>query len=177
MGSHRVGHDWSDLAAAAAASKWSKVKWKSLSCVWFFVISWTVALQAPLSMEFSRQEYWSGLPFPFPGGLPDPGIEPGPLAFQADSLPSEPQGKSNEVNWDINISGENAFRLSAWHTSSIAHYSHPQWLPRPHPWGERQEQGPRGKRKKSRNLFSSHCFPSRAQGLAGFPLCYDFPLL
>ena len=44
-------------------------------------------------MEFSRQEYWSGLPFPFPGDLPDPGIEPGSLALQADSLPYEPQGK------------------------------------------------------------------------------------
>ena len=44
-------------------------------------------------MEFSRQEYWSGLPFPSPGDLPDPGIEPGSPALQADSLPSEPPGK------------------------------------------------------------------------------------
>ena len=49
-----------------------------------------VAHQAPLSMEFSRQEYWSGLPFPTPGDLPDPGIEPGSPALQADSLLSEP---------------------------------------------------------------------------------------
>ena len=41
-------------------------------------------------MEFSREEYWGGLPFPSPGYLPDPGVEPGSLAFQADSLPSEP---------------------------------------------------------------------------------------
>ena len=54
---------------------------------------WTVACQAPLSMEFSRQEYWSGLPFPSSGDLPDPGIEPGSPAFQADSLTSEPSGK------------------------------------------------------------------------------------
>ena len=47
----------------------------------------------PLSLGFPRQEYWSGLPFPSPGDLPDPGIEPGSLALQADSLPSEPQGK------------------------------------------------------------------------------------
>ena len=53
---------------------------------------WTVAHQAPLSMEFSRQQYWSGLPFPSPGDLPDPGIESGSLAFQADSLPSEQPG-------------------------------------------------------------------------------------
>ena len=50
---------------------------------------WTVACQALLSMGFSRQEYWSGLPFPSPGDLPDPGIEPGSPALQADSLPSE----------------------------------------------------------------------------------------
>ena len=49
--------------------------------------------QAPLSMEFSREEYWSGLPFPSPGNLHDPGIEPGSPALQADSLPSEPAGK------------------------------------------------------------------------------------
>ena len=49
-----------------------------------------VAHQAPPSMEFSRQEYWSGLPFPSPGDLPDPGIEPGSPAFQAEALTSEP---------------------------------------------------------------------------------------
>ena len=51
--------------------------------------SWTVACQAPLSMGFSRQEYWSGLPFPSPGDLPNPGIKPGSPALQADSLPTE----------------------------------------------------------------------------------------
>ena len=51
---------------------------------------WTVALQALLSMGFPRQEYCSGLPFPSSGDLPDPGIEPGSPAFQADALPSEP---------------------------------------------------------------------------------------
>ena len=50
---------------------------------------WTVACQALLSMGFSRQEYWNGLPFPSPGTLPDPGIEPGSPALQADILPSE----------------------------------------------------------------------------------------
>ena len=57
------------------------------------MISWTVAYQVPLSMEFSRQEYWSGFPFPSLRGLPDPGIEPGTPALQADSLLSEPPGK------------------------------------------------------------------------------------
>ena len=55
---------------------------------------WTVAGQAPLSMEFSRQEYWGGLPFPSPGDLPDPEIEPGCPALQVYSLPTEPPGKS-----------------------------------------------------------------------------------
>ena len=53
--------------------------------------------QVPLSMGFSRQEYWSGLPFPSPGDIPDPGIEPGSPAVQADSLPSEPLGKPFSV--------------------------------------------------------------------------------
>ena len=59
---------------------------KSLSCVLLLVTLWTVAHQAPLSMGFSRQEYWSGVPFPSPGDLPNPGIEPMSLALQADSL-------------------------------------------------------------------------------------------
>ena len=53
----------------------------------------TAALQAPPSVGFSRQEYWSGFPFPSPGHLPNPGIEPGSPALQAGSLPSEPPGK------------------------------------------------------------------------------------
>ena len=66
---------------------------KLLSRVQLFSTPWTIAYQAPPSMEFSRQEYWSGLPFPSPGDLPDPGIEPGSPASQADALPSEPPGK------------------------------------------------------------------------------------
>ena len=54
---------------------------------------WTIAYQAPWSMEFSRQEYWSGFPFPSPGDLPNPGIEPRAQALQTDALPSEPPGK------------------------------------------------------------------------------------
>ena len=62
---------------------------------------WTVACQAPLSMRFSRQEYWSGLPCPPLGDLPDPGIEPmSPMspALQADALPTEPPGKPNPLH-------------------------------------------------------------------------------
>ena len=69
-----------------------KVKVKLLSRVRLFATPWTVAYQAPLSMAFSRQEYWSGLPFPSPGDLPDPGIEPWSPAFQEDTLISEPRG-------------------------------------------------------------------------------------
>ena len=66
-------------------------KW--LSRVRLFATPWIVARQDPLSMGFSRQEYWSGLPFPSPGDLPNPGIEPGSPALQADALSSEPPGK------------------------------------------------------------------------------------
>ena len=73
--------------------KSEKVKVKSLSHVQLFANPWTIAHQAhPPSMEFSRQEYWSGLPFPSPGDLPDPGIKPRSPALQAQALPSEPPG-------------------------------------------------------------------------------------
>ena len=71
-----------------------KVKVKSLSRVQLFATPWTVAHHAPPSMGFSRQEYWSGLPFPSPGDLPDPGIEPGSPALEADALTSEPESLS-----------------------------------------------------------------------------------
>ena len=58
-----------------------------------FETPWTIALQAPLSMGFSRQKYWSGLPCPPPGDLPNPGIKPRSPSLRADSLPSEPPGK------------------------------------------------------------------------------------
>ena len=70
-----------------------KVKVKSLSRVQLFATPWTVAHQAPPSTGFSRQEYWSGLPFPSPGDLPDSGIEPRSPALQAEALTSEPPGK------------------------------------------------------------------------------------
>ena len=89
--------------------KWREVK--SLSRVWLFATPWTVAHQAPPSMGFSRQEYWSGLPFPSPGDLPDPGIEPRSPALQADALTSEPPGKPSLgeyafVNWNLGFPGD-----------------------------------------------------------------------
>ena len=82
---------------------------KLLNRVRLFVTPWTVAYQAPPSMGFSRQECWSGLPFPSPGDLPDPGIKPGFPALQADTLPSEPpeeaicgaQNPGWQKNWTI----------------------------------------------------------------------------
>ena len=70
-----------------------KSEWKSLSHVPLFVTPWTVACQAPLSMEFSRQEYCSGKTFLSSGDLPNPRIKPRSPALQVDSLPSEPPGK------------------------------------------------------------------------------------
>ena len=66
---------------------------RSLGRVWLLVTAWTAARQAPLSMGLSWQEHWSGSPFPSPGDLPNPGIEPRSPALQAGSLPSEPPGK------------------------------------------------------------------------------------
>ena len=73
-----------------------------------FTIPWTIAHQAPLSVEFSRQGYWSELPFPSPGDLPDPGIEPRSPILEAGSLPSEPPGKlfhtqAKESQWTAKI--------------------------------------------------------------------------
>ena len=67
---------------------------KSLSRIQLFATPWT----APLSMEFSRQEYWTGLPFPSPGDLPDPGIKPGSPTLKADALLSEPPGKPQSLS-------------------------------------------------------------------------------
>ena len=64
-----------------------------ISHVHLFVTPWTVACQAPLSLGFSKQEYWSGLPFPSPGDLPNQGIKPGSTSLQAESLLSESPGK------------------------------------------------------------------------------------
>ena len=70
---------------------------QSLSHVQLFVTSWAVAHQAPLPMDFSRQEYWSGLLFPSPEDFPNPGIEPRSPALQVDSLLSEPLEKSTKT--------------------------------------------------------------------------------
>ena len=77
------------------------MKVKSLSRVPLFVTLWTVAYQASPSMGFSRQEYQSGLPFPFPGDLPGPEIEPQSFALQADSLPTKLQRKPSSQGTEM----------------------------------------------------------------------------
>ena len=89
--------NWSPLGWTGWISLQSKVKVKSLSCVRLFATPWTITYQAPPSMGFSRQEYWSGLPFPSPGDLPDPGIDPRSPALQANALTSEPPGKPHPI--------------------------------------------------------------------------------
>ena len=73
---------------------------KPLSCVRLSETQWTITYQAPPFMGLFRQEYWSGLPFPSPRDFPDPGIEPGSPASQADALPSEPPEKPHEIFTD-----------------------------------------------------------------------------
>ena len=74
-----------------------KGKVKSLSCVQLFATPWPVAYRAPPSMGFSRQRYWSRLPFPSPEDLPDPGMEPRSPALQADALSSELKYQGNNI--------------------------------------------------------------------------------
>ena len=87
--------------------KKERKKVKPLSHVQFFVTPWTVAYQAPPSMGFSRQEYWSRLPFPSPGDLPNPGIEPRSPTLQTDTLPSEPPGMQAYIS-EVRIKQENS---------------------------------------------------------------------
>ena len=82
---------WLQSPSAVIFSQFSSIQ--LLSRVRLFVTRWTVAYQASPSMGFSKQEYWSGLPFPSPGDLPNPGIKPRSPTLQADTLPSEPPGK------------------------------------------------------------------------------------
>ena len=95
---HGIAKSWTRL------SDWTELNWVIVPD-WLFAIPWTVACQAPLSMEFSRQEYWSGLPFPSPGDLPYPGIKHRSSALQSNSLPSKPPGKplSSAILPKVNI--------------------------------------------------------------------------
>ena len=81
----------------AAKTATPALAFATLSHVQLFATTWTIARQAPLSMGFFRQEYWSGLPLPSPGDLPNPGIEARSPALQVDYLPAEPPGKPCEI--------------------------------------------------------------------------------
>ena len=88
-GSHRVRHDWSDLAAAVMFDS--------------FMTPWTVAHQGPLSMGFPREGYWNEWPFPSPGNLPDPGMEPASPALVGRFSTTEPPGKSLFFIYSVDI--------------------------------------------------------------------------
>ena len=102
------------------------------SHVWLFAALWTVAYEAPLSMGFSRQGCWSGLPFPSPGDLSDPGIESRSPALQADCLPSEPPGKlyyrwtGIKTQWSgwtqINIMNSSILIVLFWIVAACQHW-------------------------------------------------------
>ena len=94
-----VLHSVGNIAIILNNYKWSESESevKLLSRVQLFATPWTVAYQAAPSMGYSRQEYWSGLPFPSPGYLPDPGIKPRSRALEADALTSEPAGKQTNT--------------------------------------------------------------------------------
>ena len=102
-----IDYYWHSIIRARFGEFYLITKVKSLSCVQLFATPWTKAQQAPPSMGFSRQEYWSGLPFPSPGDLPDPGIKPRSPALQADALTSEPPGKP-KAHWNTQPKGRPA---------------------------------------------------------------------
>ena len=121
--------------------------WYLHVCVSSSVMSDSVTPWTPLSIWFSRQEYWSGLPFPYLGDLPNPRIKPGSPALQADSLPSEPTGNLKILaEWDIYVRGVCNFLCSVWpqqrfemagecYSSVTAHIF--IWQRIVHPWGVR----------------------------------------
>ena len=88
------------------------------------MILWTVAYQAPPSMGFSRQEYWSGVPLPSPGHLPDPGIEPRSPALQADTLQSEPPEMPVSVTGELKAPGTGKSSIAATMPPKTQHWEH-----------------------------------------------------
>ena len=96
-------------------------KWKSLSHVRLFATPWTVARQAPLSIELSRQEYWSGLPFPSPGDLSNPGIEPSSLELHTNSFFTVWATREAQDTWMLGMSGVFCahYGTGSWFSSAI----------------------------------------------------------
>ena len=131
---------WMELDTKTQLSRTESEKWVLvLSHIWFFVIPRSVAHQAPLSMEFSRQEYEGGLPFPSPGHLSNPGIQSKSLALQADSLLSEPPGTSCKIcrvycKLKCEASCQNIIKISRWWqynpelSARVSYMCIPMWL-------------------------------------------------
>ena len=117
--------EWVAFPFSRSSQKWSEVN--LLSHVQLFTTPWTAASQAPPSMGFSRQEYWSGLPFPSPGDLPDSGIEPGSPSLQVDALPSKPPGKpwSSQTRDQTQISCIAGGFFTSWATREALIHSNP----------------------------------------------------
>ena len=116
------------------SQKERKRKAKSLSRVRLFETPWTVAYQAPPSMGFSRQEYWSGVPFPSPGDLPDPGIRPGCPALHADALPSEPPEKPLQPKMTYELTCSVGMELYYPSCGQVAEKPSPLSVKFPPPW-------------------------------------------
>ena len=107
-----------------------------LSCVWLFSTPRTVARQAPLSRGFPRQGYWSGLPFPSPGDLPNPGIELASLALAGRFFTTEPRGKSETQGMHRPITSEQ-MKTGQWDLVGLdARLRHRAWSDRQGRWGE-----------------------------------------
>ena len=99
---------------------YSPMKVKSFSCVQLFRTPWAVAYQAPPSMGLSRQKYWSGLPFPSPGDLPNPGIKLGSPALQADALPSELHSSKPRKHGEYEVPTSTGFSVVTKHGHKVA---------------------------------------------------------
>ena len=132
--------------------------WKSLSCVQLFATPWTIQ-----SIEFSKPEYWSGWPFPTPGDLPNPGIEPRSPTLQADFLPAEPQGKPHmfkRQSW-ISKLGQTPFHASH-HQVSMQGYLNLPWCLKP--------------RDAVFHQYTCYVFSSLWSAPPHLPLCHRFRL-
>ena len=141
MASQRVWHDWASFTFTFKLFPKAVCMYECmLSRVWRFATPWAAACQAPLSMEFSRQEYWSGLPFPSPGDLPNPGIKPMASASSALAgrfFSTEPPGNS-KATW-VSWKSKNTIFSRPEHSKIVIEYAsyqliaselqiHPFWL-------------------------------------------------
>ena len=124
-GSQRVGHDWATSLSLSPTTKYLDVYVLSgFSCVWFSVTLRTIACQAPLSMGFCRQEYWSGLPCPPPGDLPGPGIKAKSLMSPASAGGCFTTSATWKMPWSANRLGEINYNWSKKENPTGSYCSH-----------------------------------------------------